>query len=82
MTEITFEIDGRKVNPNRLGDALEKAILQSVQESIRKKVGAIRCPKHGQTPKVICKGRSVNNLSFEVTGCCQDLIDTVVAKLK
>jgi len=82
MIEVTFEINGRKVNPNRLGDALEKAILQGIQESVRKKLGAIRCPEHGQGPKVICKGRSVDKLSFEVTGCCQNLIDTVLAKLK
>ena len=28
MIDISFEIGGRKVNPNQIGDALEKAVLQ------------------------------------------------------
>lgn len=82
MIEIIFEINGRRVSPGNLQNALEKALLQSIQESIQKKVGAIRCPEHGQAPKVICKGRSLDNLSFEVSGCCQSVIDSVVAKLR
>jgi hypothetical protein len=82
MLEIIFEINGKRVDPDCLGNVLEQAILQSIKDYIQKKLGAIRCPEHGQAPKVICKGKSVKDLSFEVTGCCQKLIDIAKAQLK
>ena len=82
MVEISFEINGRKVRPNQIGEALTKAVLGKVQERIKKTVGSARCPEHGSTAKITCKGRSADQLSFEVSGCCQKLIDSVKAKLK
>ena len=82
MTYISFEINGRKVSPRNMGNALEAAVLQSVQESIKKTVGSARCPTHGQTPKIKVKGRKLDSLSFEVSGCCDQLIETVKKKLK
>ena len=52
MIDISFEINGRKVSPRNIGNALEAAVLQSVQESIKKSVGSARCPTHGQAPKI------------------------------
>lgn len=82
MFDITFEINGRKVNPNNVGDALEAAILRSVSASVKARVGSVRCPEHGRHPQIVGKGRSLDALSFEVSGCCQKLIDGVAAKLK
>lgn len=82
MLDISFEINGRRVNPNNVGDTLEKAILQSVSESIKKSVGSLRCPEHGSSPKIVVKGRNLDNLSFEVSGCCQKLMDSVKTRLK
>lgn len=82
MIDISFEINGRKVSPRNIGNALESALLQSVQESITKSVGSARCPKHGQKPKIKVKGRKLNSLNFEVSGCCEQLIETVKKKLK
>lgn len=82
MIDISFEINGRKVSPRNMGNALEAAVLQSVQESIKRTVGSARCPTHGQTPNIKVKGRKVDSLSFEVSGCCDQLIETVKKKLK
>lgn len=82
MVDVSFEINGRKVSPNGTGDALEAAIMQSVGDSIKKSVGSVRCPEHGASPKIMCKGRNLSNLSFEVSGCCQKLMDSVKARLK
>ncbi len=81
MMDISFEINGRKVSPRNMGDALESAMLQSVQESITKSVGTARCPTHGQRPKIKVKGQKLDSLSFEVSGCCDQLIETVKKKL-
>ena len=36
MIDISFEINGREVSPNRVGDVVEKAALRQVTESIKK----------------------------------------------
>ena len=82
MIDISFEINGRKVSPRSMGNALESALLQSMQESITKSVGSARCPDHGQRPKIKVNGRNLDSLSFEVSGCCDQLINTVKKKLK
>ena len=65
-----------------MDNALEAAVLQSVQESITKSVGSVRCPTHGQTPKIKVKRRKIDSLSIEVSGCCEQLTETVKKKLK
>jgi hypothetical protein len=52
MFDITFEINRRKVTPGNIGSALESAILQSVEKSVKKSVAFIRCKDHGQGPKI------------------------------
>jgi len=82
MIDISFEINGRKVSPRNVGDALESAMLQSIQDSISKTVGSVRCPEHGQKPKIKVKGRNLDSLKFEVSGCCDSLIEEVKRKLE
>ena len=80
MIDISFEINGRKVNPNRIGDALEAAVLESVKAQIISKVGSIRDPKTGQRPKIKVSGRNIENLTFEVSGS-PELVERVKAEL-
>lgn len=82
MANICFEINGKKVNPNNIGNALEAAVLENVASQIEQKVGSIRCSEHHQSPKIVGKGKSLNNLSFEVSGCCEDVMNKVKAKFK
>jgi hypothetical protein len=82
MVDVTFEIGGRKVSPNRVADELEKALLSEVAANVKKALGSVTCPEHGQRPKVVVKGRDIKNLSWEVKGCCQKLIDSAMKKLR
>lgn len=82
MLDISFEINGRKVNPNNVKDVLESAILSQVAESIKKSVGNLRCTEHGQAPRIKVKGCNLDNLSFDISGCCNDLIEKVRAKFE
>jgi len=81
MIDIKFEINGRQVNPNNVGDALEAAVLGNVKESITKSVGSVRCKEHGESPKITVKGKDLDSLRFEVSGCCDAVIEQVKAKL-
>jgi hypothetical protein len=82
MVKVTFELNGRKVSPNQIGSILERAAMQRVQGLIEKSVGSVRCKVHGNAPSITVKGRSIDQLNFSVSGCCEDLIKQVHEKLK
>lgn len=81
MIDISFEINGRKVRPNLIGNELEKAVLESVRKEIIRKVGAIRDPVTGQPPKIKVTGKGLDNLTFEVSGS-EQLVEMVKLKLR
>ena len=81
MIDIQFEINGRRVSPNQIGDALEQAMFKTVSDSIRQKVGQVRCPEHGSAPSIVMRGRDLTSLEATVSGCCDKLIGAVKAKL-
>ena len=81
MVDISFEIGGVIVEFNNAKNALEKALFQGVREYIKQTVGSVRCPEHGEVPKIVCKGPSLSDSLFEVSGCCQKFTDIVEMKL-
>lgn len=81
MFKLSFEINGKRINPNQIGDAIEKAVLSHIQDTIKNSVGSVRCKTHGKAPVVTAKGRSVDKLSFHVSGCCEELIEQVQKKI-
>lgn len=68
MIDISFEINGRRVDLRQMRNAIEGAVLQSVKEKITSKIGNIRYSKTGLSPRIKVKGSSINNLLSEVEG--------------
>ena len=68
MVGIEIWIDGRKVNPKQVKNALEKATLKRMQSRIAEKISDVRDPETGERPKVIMEGRSLSDLSLKVSG--------------
>lgn len=81
MVHIKFQINGKNVNANNLREALEAASLSTVSAKVEQSVSHLRYAEHGQSPKIKVKGRNLRNLSFEVSGCCPDLIEKACATL-
>jgi len=81
MVNISFEVGGRKVSSDQFGAALEKAALEQIADSIKKKLSSVRCNEHGERPSVKIKGNGLSDLKFEVCGCCQGLIDQATKKI-
>jgi hypothetical protein len=81
MLKISYEIGGRKVSPNHVTDAIMGAVLKGIEDIVKKKVGSVRCPKHGQAPTIAVKGATLNKLSFDIHGCCEGLTEAVRKKL-
>lgn len=66
MVDISFEINGRRVDPHRMQDALEGAVLQSIKETVTSKIRNIRDPKLDCTRRFRIKGTSIRTFLDEV----------------
>ncbi|UWQ83121.1 toll/interleukin-1 receptor domain-containing protein [Leisingera caerulea] len=65
---IHFEIGGKRVHPDKIGDALMQAILQNFEAQIREKLGSIRDPETGEFPTIVLRGDDLDDLSMHVEG--------------
>lgn len=81
MIEVSFEIGGRKVRPNQVKDALERAMFEKVRDHLVKRVGNVRDPETGASPKLRVKGRKLSDLKIEVVGSPK-LIEEVKRRLR
>jgi hypothetical protein len=81
VLKITFLINGRPVEPSNIGNALEAALLKATQSALAEKLASVRCPDHQQEPEITARGQSFKELSFEVKGCCEKLIEMTKAQL-
>ncbi|SPH17916.1 hypothetical protein DEA8626_01444 [Defluviimonas aquaemixtae] len=65
---IHFELNGKRIRPGNIGDAIMQAVLESLEAQIREKVGAVRDPQTGEFPTVVVRGDDLDNLQFHVEG--------------
>lgn len=79
--DIEFEIRGRPIKPRDVDHALGQSVLQTIEQSIKQRVGASRCPEHGSAVNIIVSGNSLGKLTWHAPGCCPKLLATVQAKL-
>lgn len=74
MFDLTFEIDGKRVDPNNIADALERSVFATIAQELRSKLASVRDPDTGEFPTVVVRGNSLDNISIVVEGS-----DAVVA---
>ena len=65
---IHFEVNGKRVKPGDIGDALMRAAVESIAAQIRDKISTIRDPETGEFPTVVIRGDSLDNLQMHVEG--------------
>lgn len=75
--DLGMVFDARPGDPNILDEAARK----KVAEFINNRVGDLVCPDHHKAPTIICQGKSLDSLSFDVTGCCTKIIQITKEKL-
>ena len=74
---FAFQIGGREINPAEVEDPQEAALLQDIVESVVDKTELVQCSEHGEPPRFLCSGESIDELSLEVFGCCESLVSEV-----
>ena len=63
---------------NLIEDLKKTAIkegLRSVEQEVRRDVSALRCPAHGESPKVVSSSISGDRLTTKISACCDDMLD-------
>ena len=63
-------------------DGWESDLAKQIGTNVAAKLESVTCPTHGQHPTVVVKGRTLDDLGFEISGCCQDLVDKALAQLR
>jgi hypothetical protein len=81
MIEIVFVLRGAEVTLDDVEDARERAALKQIEQSIRNRVGGLRCATHGASPRLTATGPRVDALDFELAGCCEELMQRTTASL-
>ena len=82
MINVSYEVGGRKVSLGQFSSEIEKAVLTQVTDNVTKALSSVRCQEHGQYPSVVVKGASLDELQFEIHGCCEDLIARATQQLR
>jgi TIR domain len=77
---IYFELNGKRINPASIGDAIMKAVLQNLEARLREQVGSVRDPETGEFPLIVVRGDDLDNLKFHVEGS-QKVIELVRERL-
>ena len=78
----SFHINGKKINPNNIGNVIEASIAQGIQQVVVNAVWQLSCTHHGKNPKVKILGKDLDSIQFEVSGCCDEFIRNITAKLQ
>jgi len=78
---FAFEVNGEAIDPTNIKDAEIAKQLDAIVESVVDKVGDLKCPEHSEAPRFICSGPDFDDLTLEVQGCCDKLVDIVKAVL-
>jgi len=54
---------------------------QEVKERTASKLGNLRCPVHGQSPRLRIQGSSLRDVTIQMSGCCDELIGLANRKI-
>jgi hypothetical protein len=81
MFKMDLKFNGRSIRPDQLAREMEKAMLKKVEDSVKKTVSRIRCRTHGQHARVSVRRATGSKMNFDVSGCCDELIDEVRKQL-
>lgn len=60
---------------------LERTVMAQIEKAAVQAIGNFKCPAHKEAGEVLLSGKSLDQLGFQVSGCCEELIAKIEAKL-
>jgi len=76
-----WKIDGCRVSSGDVGRELMNSMRGELETNIRREVARHRCAVHGQPANVTFSDRG-GDYGFEITGCCDEFVQKVLAALQ
>jgi hypothetical protein len=81
--EIEYEVDGKRYkDPSKAAGALTASLMQTVGEQVADQLSRVRCPEHGDRPKVRIVSQSTDQIEFQIHGCCEQLVAAAESQLQ
>ncbi|HML17130.1 MAG TPA: hypothetical protein VK419_08895 [Bryobacteraceae bacterium] len=59
----------------------EEFELEEFKARTSRKVRDVLCPKHRQAPRLLFHGSSLKDISIQMSGCCEKLIEIANQKI-
>jgi hypothetical protein len=82
VVRIEFRIGGRTVRPRQIRNRLARVVLETIERSIHDRLRSSACEEHAMPLTVLASGPSVDQLSFELAGCCETAIGEAKRRLE
>ncbi|HEY8239933.1 MAG TPA: hypothetical protein VIH35_00725 [Kiritimatiellia bacterium] len=83
--DVHFILNGQRVtheNWRTFGGDVSEENLDRVSEAVLDVAESLRCEKHRDPPTIFCRGTSLEDLHFDVEGCCAFYTGALAAELK
>ena len=74
LSKVTFKIIGKEVHQSQLGNKFRKA---AAGPGTLAKIEAVHCTVHDQNAKAVLNSTAEGEFSYEIQGCCNELIEAV-----
>ena len=81
-THFAFVINGVEVDPANPESPEQQDMMERVMESISKRMEGVTCPEHNETPRFLCTGDRIDDLSIQIHGCCEQLVEQASERMK
>jgi hypothetical protein len=56
-------------------DTAQEAAVLDFKQNTGRKLSAVRCPDHQQTPRLRFHGATLRDITIQMSGCCGKLIE-------
>jgi hypothetical protein len=73
--EFDYKIDGRKVSKEEFMWHLADEAKSAAVDGLQVRVARLRCPVHGQSPRVVNSTTNGDTTHIELAACCEDVRD-------
>lgn len=82
MVNIKLQINGRTVSPSQLKSEIERAIYRQVENQLKSRIGTLVCKTHHKGPTILCTGKNLNQIKYEIEPCCKEFGDLIKTKIR
>jgi hypothetical protein len=71
--DLEVRFNGKRLESANVARAVEAAAFDRVKDVVQRKLESIRCPEHGDSPRVSAQGASLRTVTWTLHGCCDRL---------